>query len=176
MSADTLVPSTGYLVWRLAAKWRAGLDRAIGHLGLTSAQYGVLASLHGLAASGTQPSQRELAEFVGFEPMFVSTLARSLERSGLVERRAHVKDPRALQLGLTPRGVKVLRAARKIVVQLEQQRLAVLGGHESRGSVALRESLVALLRDASTTSPAPRPSANAKRRTSARQRPTRDVV
>lgn len=176
MSDDALVPSTGYLVWRLAVKWRAGLDRALAGLDLTSAQYGVLASLHGLTRSGTQPSQRELAEFVGFEPMFVSTLARTLERAGFLERSAHAKDTRALQLRLTPRGDKVLSAARTIVVQLEERRLEALGGHESDRSVALKESLLALLRDADTTATPRRSRKAKKRRAPARRSSTRRAV
>jgi MarR family transcriptional regulator, organic hydroperoxide resistance regulator len=137
---------TGYLVWRLAVKWRAGLDRALAPLGLTSAQYGILASLYGLCRSGTEPTQRELAEFVGFEPMFVSALARALQRGGFL-RRARASDPRAFQLSLTSHGVRVVTAARKIVVKLEERRLAVLGGHDSAASIAFRGALLTLLRD-----------------------------
>jgi DNA-binding MarR family transcriptional regulator len=140
-------PSIGYLVWRLAIMWRAGLDRALSHLDLTSAQYGVLAALHGLSAGGTRPSQRELADFVGLEPMFVSKLARTLQQKGLLERQVHRDDPRALQLALTAHGVKVLTAARKIVVELEERRLAVIGGHHSRRSGEFKGTLVALLRE-----------------------------
>lgn len=45
--------TTGSLVWHLGLRWRAGVDRAIAHLGgLTHAQYSVLASLHGLVSAG----------------------------------------------------------------------------------------------------------------------------
>ncbi|MBO0865274.1 MAG: hypothetical protein J2P16_09410, partial [Mycobacterium sp.] len=73
------MPSTGYLVWRLAMKWRAELDRTLAPMGITSAQYAVLAAAAAHTSSGDQPSQRELADFVGLEPMFVSKLARALE-------------------------------------------------------------------------------------------------
>jgi DNA-binding MarR family transcriptional regulator len=136
----------GYLVWRLAVKWRAGLDRALTPLGLTSAQYGVLASLHGLSAAGARPSQRELADFAGLEPMFVSNLARALERAGLIERHNAQTDSRALQLSITDRGVEVVTAARAIVVEIEQQRLEALGGSDSRRSAQLRAALLTLLR------------------------------
>lgn len=140
-------PSTGYLVWRLAIMWRAGLDRALSHLGLTSAQYGVLAALHGLLSGASRPSQRELADFVGLEPMFVSKLARTLQRKGLVERRVHRTDPRALQLTVTADGIRVLTAARKIVVELEERRLAPLGGKRSRRRIDFKETLAVLLRE-----------------------------
>lgn len=163
-------PSVGYLVWRLAVKWRAGLDRALKPHGLTSAQYGVLASLHGLSQSGRRPSQRELADFVGLEPMFVSALARALERRGLVERRTSRDDPRALLLALTARGVKVVTAARRIVVELEARRLAALGGRSSTEAAALEDALLTLLRHApdskrgTAASSTPRRSAKPERR------------
>jgi DNA-binding MarR family transcriptional regulator len=158
-SARTPVPSLGYLVWRLAVTWRAGTDRALKPLGLTSAQYGVLASLHGLSMSGARPSQRELADFVGLEPMFVSQLARALERRGLLERRSRADDPRALQLALTAGGVEVVTAARAIVVALEARRLAPLGSSGSERSAALKEALRELLEHAGANeraAPAPR--------------------
>ena len=43
MSTEHATP--GFLVWRLSMKWRAAVDRAVADLGLTHAQYSVLASL-----------------------------------------------------------------------------------------------------------------------------------
>src|SRR5437667_225541 len=70
-------PTTGSLVWRLSMRWRAAVDRAVAPLGLTHAQFVVLASLYGLACRGTRPSQRELADFTGLEPVYVSRLAKA---------------------------------------------------------------------------------------------------
>ena|SRR5581483_6451605 len=140
-------PTTGYLVWRVLLKWRAAMDRALAPLGLTHAQYSLLASLYALSRAGVRPSQRELAEFSGLEPMFISKLARGLERGGLVERGVHPADPRALQLGITPRGLEVVTAAMQIVRGLEEQQLAPLGGRASQRSALLRALLRALLSD-----------------------------
>ena len=97
-------------VWHLTLRWRAELDRALAPMGLTSAQYGVLASLHGLSQGGAQPSQRELADFAGLEPMHVSKLVRALQRAGLVERTENPEDTRAVQLHVTDSGLQVVRA------------------------------------------------------------------
>ena len=144
--ADRLPPSTGYLLWRLAIRWRAVLDRGLAPLGLTSAQYGVLASLYGLSRGGGQPSQRELADFAGLEPMQVSKVTRALERAGLVERASNPVDTRAVQLRITDRGVQAVTAGRTLVLELEDQRLAPLGGRQSNQSVQLRDTLLMLLR------------------------------
>ena len=58
-------PTPGFLVWRLSMKWRAAVDRAVAPLGLSHAQYSVLAALYGMNRSGVFPSQRELAEHTG---------------------------------------------------------------------------------------------------------------
>jgi DNA-binding MarR family transcriptional regulator len=141
-------PSTGYLLWHLSLRWRVALDRALAPLGLTSSQYGVLASLHGFSQAGSRPSQRELASFSGLEPMHVSKLIRALERTGLVERAGNPDDTRAVQLNVTARGVEVVTAAREKVIKLEDRRLAPLGGRRSKRSVELRDTLLTLLRHA----------------------------
>jgi DNA-binding MarR family transcriptional regulator len=146
--ADSPPPSTGYLLWHLSLRWRVALDRALAPLGLTSSQYAVLASLHGLSRAGSRPSQRELASFSGLEPMHVSKLVRALERAGLVERAGNPHDTRAVQLTVTARGVEVVTAAREKVIELEDRRLAPLGGRGSERSAALRDTLLTLLRHA----------------------------
>lgn len=146
--ANSPPPSTGYLLWHLSLRWRVALDRALAPLGLTSSQYGVLASLHGFSRAGSRPSQRELASFSGLEPMHVSKLIRALERAGLVERAGNPDDTRAVQLNVTARGVEVVTAAREKVIELEDRRLAPLGGRRSERSVELRDTLLTLLRHA----------------------------
>ena len=73
--------ATGRLLWRVTTRWRAAVDRAVAPLGLTHAQYTLLGSLYGLSRSGTRPSQRELADYAGLEPIYVSKLVRALESS-----------------------------------------------------------------------------------------------
>lgn len=143
---DIPPPSIGYLVWHLTLRWRAELDRALTPLGLTSAQYAVLASLYGLSQRGARPSQRELADFAGLEPMHLSKLVRALQRGGLVDRATDPADTRAVRLRVTDRGVRVVTAARATVLNLEEQRLVPLGGPSSQQSLHLRETLLVLLR------------------------------
>jgi DNA-binding MarR family transcriptional regulator len=143
--ADGPPPTIGYLIWHLALKWRVAMDRALAPHGLTNAQYSVLASLHGLSRSGARPSQRELADFSGLEPMYVSKLVRGLERAGLLGRAANPVDPRAVQLVLTPRGQEVVAAAAGTVRELNDRLLAPFGGVRSRQSSAFGDDLQALL-------------------------------
>jgi DNA-binding MarR family transcriptional regulator len=143
---DGPAPSTGYLVWHLSTRWRVALDRALGPLGLTASRYAVLASLYGLTRDGAPPSQRQLADFSGFDPMYVSKLIRALEREGLVERTANPVDPRAVQLAVTEQGAERMAAGRRVVLELEEQRLAPLGGRSSERSAEFTRTLHELLR------------------------------
>jgi DNA-binding MarR family transcriptional regulator len=146
-------PTPGFLVWRLSMKWRAAVDRAVAPLGLTHAQYSVLASLYGMNRRGEQPSQRQLAEHTGLEPIYVSKLARTLERAGLVERPDDPADSRAVRLALTPAGNDTAKQAINIVAELLQRLLAPLGGPRSRRAATFVADLQTLL--AAPLSPQP---------------------
>ena len=126
----------GFLVWRLSTKFRVAVDRAVTPLGLTHAQYAVVASLYGMRREGERPSQRRLADHTGLEPLYVSKLARSLESAGLVERTRDPRDPRAVQLTLTEQGVERTRKAIEV---------APLGGLGSDATREFSHILAALL-------------------------------
>jgi DNA-binding MarR family transcriptional regulator len=111
-------------------KWRVAVDRAVAPLGLTHAQYALMASLYGMRRSGLRPSQRLLADHTGLEPLYVSKLARALEAAGLVTRTRDPNDPRAMQLSLTEQGGDVACRAIKVVQGLLDQLLEPLGGQD----------------------------------------------
>jgi DNA-binding MarR family transcriptional regulator len=138
-------PTPGYLVWRLAMKWRATVDAAVAPLGLTHAQYVVLASLWGLSRAGEQPCQRALADHTGLDPIYVSKLARRLEAGGLLMRVPDPADSRALRLIITEEGRKVIDPAIEIVRDLQEQLTAPLGGTNSSRTTALMDDLESLI-------------------------------
>src|SRR5437660_1750431 len=108
--------TTGSLLWRLTMKWRAAVERAVAPLGLTHAQYTLLGSLYGhTLRHRNPPSQRELADYTGLDPVYVSKLVRALERAGFVDRATHPADPRAVEVRITEHGVDVIRRAIAIV-------------------------------------------------------------
>ncbi|MFD7205782.1 MarR family winged helix-turn-helix transcriptional regulator [Streptomyces sp. NPDC056637] len=138
-------PTPGFLVWRLANKWRVAVDRAMAPLGLTHAQYALVASLHGMQRVGERPSQRQLADHTGLEALYVSKLARALESAGLIERTRNPRDPRAVQLALTEQGQSVARQAIAVVQELHQQLLEPLGGRDALRTRAFTDELTTLL-------------------------------
>ena len=126
-------------------KWRVAVDRAVGPLGLTHAQYALMASLYGMGRSGLRPSQRRLADHTGLEPLYVSKLARALESAGLVDRARDPDDPRAVQLTLTEEGHDVTRRAIKVVQGLLDQLLEPLGGQTGPRAQQFTRELATLL-------------------------------
>ena len=138
-------PTPGFLVWRLSMKWRVAVDRALAPLGLTHAQYSLLGSLRDLGEQGRTPSQRELADHTGLEPLYVSKLARALESAGLVERTVDPGDVRARRLALTPAGRDAADRAIAIVGPLVDQLLAPLGGLAGTRTSAFSAELRLLL-------------------------------
>ena len=143
--AQRRASTVGHLVWHLSNKWRVAVDRALGPLGLTHPQYALMASLYALSRRGTRPSQRELADFSGLEPMYVSKLARALERSGLLRRAEHPEDPRAFQLELTAGGASLVVDAAAIVRRLYDHLLRPIGGPAGKRAAVLTRMLERLV-------------------------------
>ncbi|MFK4145189.1 MarR family winged helix-turn-helix transcriptional regulator [Streptomyces sp. NPDC004065] len=145
MSSAAESATPGFLVWRLSMKWRVAVDRAVGPLGLTHAQYALMASLYGMQRSGLRPSQRRLADHTGLEPLYVSKLARALEAGGLLARTRDPDDPRAMRLSLTGQGRDVARRAIGVVQGLLDQMLEPLGGQDSPRTRQFVRELATLL-------------------------------
>ncbi|MGW3664385.1 MarR family winged helix-turn-helix transcriptional regulator [Streptomyces sp. NPDC005141] len=135
----------GFLVWRLSMKWRVAVDRAVAPLGLTHAQYSLVASLYGMHRDGLRPSQRELADHTGLEPLYVSKLARSLEAARIIDRVRDPADPRAVRLSLTEDGRAITRRAITVVQGLLEQLLEPLGGLGGERTQAFSRELATLL-------------------------------
>lgn len=87
----------GMQLAQMSRGWRAELDRRLADLGLSQARWLVL--LH-LARFEEAPTQRELAQSVGFEGPTLARLLDSLEAQGLVLRQAVVEDRRAKKIVL----------------------------------------------------------------------------
>ncbi|MFJ9722306.1 MarR family winged helix-turn-helix transcriptional regulator [Streptomyces sp. NPDC101209] len=145
MSSGSEKATPGFLVWRLSTKWRVAVDRAVAPLGLTHAQYSLVASLYGMQRGGERPSQRRLADHTGLEALYVSKLARGLESAGLLERTRDPRDPRAVQLALTERGQEVTGRAIQVVRGLLEQLLAPLGGLDAPRAREFTRDLATLL-------------------------------
>lgn len=137
--------TVGHLVWTLSMRWRAAVDRAVAPLGLTHAQYTVLSSLRAAGRTGPDPTQRELADHVTLDAVYVSKLLLALERAGLVERRPDPVDRRAVRVALTATGRSVADRAIPIVHTLLDDLVEPFGGQAAPRTRRFARDLSALL-------------------------------
>jgi DNA-binding MarR family transcriptional regulator len=136
----------GQLFFRL---WRASHTRiaaALESVGLTPALFGLLNVLGGRQGA----IQQELGAAMGIDPSTMVALIDELERAGLAQRRAHPTDRRAREVTITPKGRRVLKRARGMAAQVEDEVLRGL-------SAAERRELLTLLRRALQSAPAQSP-------------------
>jgi DNA-binding MarR family transcriptional regulator len=142
-SADaSVVEFAGQLLFRL---WRVSHTRtaeALGSLGLTTAHFALLNVL------GTHEGaiQQELGAAMGIDPSTMVSLIDQLEAAGLAKRRPRPTDRRAREVVITPKGRRLLKRARKMAFEAEDEVLRGL-------TAAERRELLRLLRRAFSSGP-----------------------
>lgn len=102
-------------------------NRALADFGLRERSFWVLT----LACSGLEPTQRELAIFLGLDPGQVVSLVDDLERRGLVERSTGQQDRRAKIIVSTAEGRRIHTKARAALEICEHEQLAALSDAEA---------------------------------------------
>jgi Transcriptional regulators len=118
--------SLGFMLHDVARMMRWEFDRRAAELGLTRAQWQVLAHLR--RVDGAQ--QKELAELMDITPITLTGLLDRLERDGWVERRADPSDRRAKRIYLTKKVEPVIKTIQKLGAEVRQQALAGLSEAE----------------------------------------------
>lgn len=107
--------SPGFLLWRATMRWQRQLREVLDPLGLTHAQFVLLAVTGWLGRESALVTQARIALQASFDPMMTSQVLRTLERRGLLRRAPHPTDTRARHVVLTPTGKKLLPAAIRVV-------------------------------------------------------------
>lgn len=134
----------GFLLWHATLEWQRQVSQALKPLGLTHAQFVLLAGTCWLDERVGSPSQRELADHAGTDAMMTSQLVRTLEREGLLERFGDDHDARVKRLRATAEGARLAREAVAIVEAVDRAAFADVTGLEAfrRGlrSVARRDA------------------------------------
>lgn len=111
--------SLGYLVVDVARLLSARFDARARALGITRAQWGLIAAL--LRAEGS--SQAQLADWLQVTPMAVGRLIDRMSQAGWVERRPEPGDRRAYRIYLTTKAHEIRPQLRKISEQTEREAL-----------------------------------------------------
>ena len=119
-----------FLLARASALAIAAGNASLSEHGLKARSYAVLA----LAASGSRPTQRELAEFLRLDPSQVVALVDGLQVRGLVRREADPSDRRANVVVITDVGRDLFGRA-QISARTAEQQLHGRLGDENRALV-----------------------------------------
>jgi MarR family transcriptional regulator, lower aerobic nicotinate degradation pathway regulator len=142
-SADAPVSEfAGQLFFRL---WRVSHTRAaiaLETVGLTPALFALL----NVIGARDGAIQQELGAALGIDPSTMVSLIDQLESAGLAKRRPRPGDRRAREVAITAEGRRLLKRARRMVSEAEDELLRGLTGEE-------RRELVTLLRRALASAP-----------------------
>ena len=116
--ADGPASSPGFLLWRVTLRWQRAVTAALRPLGLTHVQFVLLAHVWWLSSqspTAAAPTQREVADHAGTDPMMTSTVLRGLEARGLLSRAGDPRDARVRRLAVTEPGRRLAERAVAVV-------------------------------------------------------------
>ena len=116
-SVEKAEDSPGFLLWQVTNLWQRAIKKALEQYGLTHSQFVLLASIHWLALHKQEVTQVVLANHTKIDPMTTSTVLRTLQQKGFIQRQEHLTDTRAKTVELTDEGTIVVK---KAVVTVEQ--------------------------------------------------------
>lgn len=125
-AGSELAQETEFLLARARAAGTGHANSRLLALGLKARSYAVLS----LAASGLEPTQRELAEFLSLDASQIVALVDQLEKAQLVERHPAPTDRRTNVIVATAEGVQMYARARDVAQETESESLAALSAEE----------------------------------------------
>ncbi|MDN0198558.1 MarR family winged helix-turn-helix transcriptional regulator [Streptomyces sp. S.PNR 29] len=132
-------PRLFFLLQRATHQLRTVADRrCLAAAGVTTAQIGALFAVHDRPGI----TQRQLAGTLGVRESAVTALVTRLTGAGLVAKRAHPREHRAVVLELTGDGHAALRAARPEIDRFNGELRALLGDQGFNRTAAALERLV----------------------------------
>jgi DNA-binding MarR family transcriptional regulator len=103
-------------MWQLTNQWQKEQRRALKKLGLTHAQFVVLAGILWLSAQpAPHVTQQQVSDLTKIDKMSLSTLTTTLIEKNLLQREFHPLDNRAYALTLTTKGRRLAIKAVPIV-------------------------------------------------------------
>ena len=111
--------SLGFIIHDVARQMRWDFDRQSQGLGLTRAQWSVLAHLK--RKDGVQ--QKTLADLMEIKPITLARHIDKLETEGWVERRDDPQDRRAKRLFLTPKSAPMLNSLYEVGQKVHKKAL-----------------------------------------------------
>ena len=119
--------SSGFLLWQVTNLWQREIKKALEQYDLTHSQFVLMASIHWLALHKQEVTQVVLSNHTRIDPMTTSTVLRTLQQKGFLQRQEHQTDTRAKTVGLTDEGKKIIKKAVITVENFDREFFSVLG-------------------------------------------------
>ncbi len=133
--------SPGFLLWQVTNLWQREIKKALEQYGLTHAQFVLLASTHWLTLNREELTQTALSTHTKIDQMTTSTVLRTLQNRGFLNREEHSTDTRAKTVTLTAKGLEITKKAVKTVEKFDNDFFQTLGARSGE----FNEILLALL-------------------------------
>ena len=131
LTPEELNRSFGFLMHDVSRLLRASFDRHARTIGLTRAQWRVLAHL----SRNEGIKQAGLADILEIKPITLARIVDRLSSDGWVERRADPKDKRAKRLFLTAKARPMLADLRLEALEVRKEALSGLDDKEQDGLI-----------------------------------------
>ncbi|WP_300570918.1 MarR family transcriptional regulator [Flavobacterium sp.] len=116
-SVEKAEDSSGFLLWQVTNLWQREIKKVLEQFNLTHPQFVLMASIHWLTLHQQEVTQIVLSNHTKIDPMTTSTVLRTLQKKGFVNREEHLTDTRAKTVVLTENGKETVK---KAVVAVEQ--------------------------------------------------------
>lgn len=114
--------SPGFLLWQLTNQWQRQQRQALAKLGLTHAQFVVLAGLLWLSSlPDNTVTQKQISELTKIDKMSMSDLVTTLLQKKMLTRKSHNQDKRAYSLVLTDKGRRSVLKAIPVVEGIDAE-------------------------------------------------------
>jgi DNA-binding MarR family transcriptional regulator len=113
--------SPGFLLWHATLRWQRVVAATLKTEGLTHVQFLVLSTAWWFGRKGSHPSQREVAEHAGLDPVMTSQVVRQLERDKLLERTVDQFDTRVRRISITAEGKRIAERSVALMDTADQE-------------------------------------------------------
>lgn len=126
-SVEKAEESSGFLLWQVTNLWQREIKKALEQYGLTHSQFVLMASIHWLTLHKQEVTQVVLSNHTKIDPMTTSTVLRTLQQKGFIQRQEHLTDTRAKTVGLTDNGKIIIKKAVVTVEKFDKTFFSLLG-------------------------------------------------
>lgn len=112
---ETPEASSGFLLWKLYAKWETGIKNLLKNHNLTHPQFVILATTTWFMKFAKPATQKELSNKTGIDPMTTWVIIQWLMKKWYLIRSPDINDTRAYNIHTTDIGNSILQGAMNAV-------------------------------------------------------------